>query len=207
MATFGPALFQYFADTVQFDDEGFVIPYVQSHYVAAGFGSESEKIMDTFKNAIFKMIMLRARNEAIHNIECGRLNETSVFVDMHLELSDAHFHLDSDGNSKTPYTTPNQYSERVKSLPVNQINKTLPKTVSEGDRCSDNTRVYTPRVIHNDFASFLHDVIIDGTGEEISGTDLSEAMQECMKPMTCGASDALLNQHLSGDLAKYRTKP
>jgi len=205
MATFGPALFQYFADTVQFDDDGFVKPYVQADYDAAGFGRESEKIMDSFKNALFKIVMLRARNEAIHNIECGRGDTTSVFVDMHMELSDAHFHIDSDDVSETPYATPNHYAQRVQGFAAREANINLPEAVVEKDRCAENIRLRSEEIIHNDFARFSHDLITDTAGNSIDGTNLSQAKRECMKPMTCGASDALLDQHLVGDLKKYRT--
>lgn len=203
MATFGPALFQYFANTVQFDKDGFVKPFTQEDYTADGFGPQSEKMMETFKSAVFKMIMLRARNEAIHNIECGIGDKAHVFVDLHMRLSDEHFH--SDAASSMPYETPNEFSEKTQAeIDRQPVESPTGKNTVE-DRCAPNTRLVVHDIIHNAFSSFSHDVVSDSTGQEIGNSDLNSYRKDCAKPLTCGASDAFLDQSLVGDLARYRT--
>lgn len=107
MAKFGPGLFQFFANTVKDEQDGSLSSFTDQEYQNFGFVPGSEKVMETFKNNLFRLVMLRARNHLIAKMKMGITNPNHAIVDIRLTLADeAIKHVNEiklDENGKIDY--------------------------------------------------------------------------------------------------------
>jgi len=212
MAEFGPAIFQVFADMIRFDSKGFVKKTKLSEYKYYDFNTGgfkkrkrakiARKRMEALKNAIFKVIMLRARNELILKMLCdGEINEEKCVVDLQITFTGDILHLTASDFQRKAEETNETMRQQLAQKP--QANASVNyDTLTEDQKrelcCTKNSPL--AGIIQSLLTPFSHDNI-----PGLPAANLAPDIEFCnTKQAACGSRNDRVNLTLTGPLAQFR---
>jgi len=215
MAEFGPAIFQVFADMIRFDSKGFVKKTKLSEYKYYDFNTGgfkkrkrakiARKRMEALKNAIFKVIMLRARNELILKMLCGAtLPLKDCEVDFKITFTGDHLHLSATGFKEKVEKLNKSDQDLLNTflqdeLPFNYDE--LTETEKQKYYCKKNQPQDETEKIIQSFSTFFQNDRIFGFPE----ANIVPDVQFCnTKQAACGSRNDRVNLTLTGPLARFR---
>lgn len=105
MAKFGPAIFQFFANStgrVEGGKKTNYFPFTERELREIEFDPGGAQIVENFKNNLFRVVMLRARNNLIAQIEHDRDRQTGkkdfepIVVNLEITLTETTIHPPKD---------------------------------------------------------------------------------------------------------------
>jgi len=214
MAEFGPAIFQVFADMVKFDSKGFVKKTKLSEYKFYDFNTEgfknrkrakiARKRMEALKSAIFKVIMLRARNDLIKKMICEDTTDLKeCTVKLEINFTDDIMHLTAKDFKEKAEKLNEQGRKELKLFRANEKLKIVTEEDVKKYCGSENFAIRSNKIIQSTIISFRDDEL-----PNLSDSNIQPAIDFCnTKQAACGSRNDRVNLALKGQLAKFRIKP